>query len=166
MFIFRPATCLLILSTAALLLTLGCGSESKPAPKAAPAKPAPSNAAYKDGVYEGIGQGYTDKIKVKVTVKDKKIAAIDVVSQNESPRAYGNAKDETLQRLLKTQNPVKADAVSGATFTSNGIRYAVADALKDQLSPADYNTIKAEAETNEPLRVKTKAANDKRHQKK
>ena len=157
-----------VMTVAISLLALGCGEEKKPAAPAKPAtttqKPAPTaNVNYKDGVYEGVGQGYADKIKVKVTVNDHKITAIDVVSQNETPRAYGLAKDEILKRLLKGQNPVKVDSVTGASFTSNGFRYAVADALKDQLSEADRNTIKSEYEMNEPIRIKTKAANDERH---
>ena len=154
-----------LMTVAMSLVALGCGEEKKPqapAKPAAAAKPA-ANATFKDGVYEGVGQGYADKIKVKVTVKDHKVTAIDVVSQNETPRAYGIAKDEILKRLIKGQNPVKVDSVTGATFTSNGFRYAVADALKDQLSEADRNTIKSEYEANEPLRIKTKAANDERH---
>lgn len=40
---------------------------------------------YNNGTYEGSGMGKFSNIVLAVTVTDDKIAAIDVVSQNETP---------------------------------------------------------------------------------
>lgn len=166
--ISKKQLCLGLLAALLAFACCGCGQDAKPTAKAPakPAAPTQTTPVFKDGVYEGVGQGYADKIKVKVTVKDKKISAIEILSINDSPKAYNKVKDETIALILKKQNPVKVDTVSGASFSSNGIRYAVADALKTQLSQTDMNTILAEAKNNEPIRIKTKAANDERHKNK
>ena len=47
---------------------------------------------YKDGRYEGSAQGYGGQVTVAVTIKDGKIAEIEILSQNESPEYFARAK--------------------------------------------------------------------------
>lgn len=82
-----------------------------------------------DGVYEGSGTGRNGSISVRVTVSQGRIAEIEIVDQNETPRYFSQAKS-IIDGILSAQTP-EVDQVSGATLSSEGIKAAVADALKD-----------------------------------
>ncbi len=84
---------------------------------------------YKDGEYTGTGQGKRGKITVKVTVKNRKIAAIDVVSQSETP-SYWEKALKVIESIIEKQT-TDVDNISGATKSTNGIKAAVNNALKD-----------------------------------
>lgn len=84
---------------------------------------------YKDGTYTGTGQGFRGAIKVSVTIKNGKIAAIKVLSKSDDAAYFGKAKRGVLAAILKGQT-TNVDAVSGATYSSNGIIQAVRNALK------------------------------------
>lgn len=92
----------------------------------------PSNAKLKDGVYYGSGTGFGGTLGVKVVVSGNKIADIQVISQNEtlSPINYFANGATVISRILSAQTP-NVDSVSGATYTSNGIKAAVYNAIKD-----------------------------------
>ena len=89
---------------------------------------AESSKSYKDGVYEGQAKGYKSNITVSVTVADGVISAIDVTGQNETPRFWELAK-EIIPQIIAANSTEGVDAVSGATYSSNGIKNAVSDAL-------------------------------------
>lgn len=82
----------------------------------------------KDGVYYGQSKGFADIVKVKVTVSNGKIGNIDVVSHNETPGYYEKGAS-VIGNIVSSQS-TSVDSVSGATYTSNAIKNAVADALK------------------------------------
>ena len=82
---------------------------------------------YADGVYQGTGTGRNGDITLSVTVKDGSISAIEVVSQSETPRYWGEAV--TLLQTIIDADSTEVDGVSGATYSSNGIKAAVNDAL-------------------------------------
>lgn len=84
----------------------------------------------KDGVYEGIAQGYKDEIRVKVTVEAGAITAVEVVSINDTPEVYPDAVTQIPRRIVEKQH-WKVDAVSGATASSTGIMEAVRAAMPD-----------------------------------
>jgi len=81
---------------------------------------------YKDGTYTGIGQGKSPELKVVVTVKDSKIASVEIVSNNETKGR--EALDVVPKEIIEKQS-TDVDTVSGATMTSKGIMMAVNDAL-------------------------------------
>lgn len=83
----------------------------------------------KDGTYYGVGKGYAGNVKVKVTVSGGKISDISVVSHNETSGYYENGA-KVIDKIISSQS-TNVDTISGATFTSNAIRVAVADALKN-----------------------------------
>lgn len=83
---------------------------------------------YKDGIYEGIGNGFRPGLKVSVTVKNGKISDIQIVSSNETPRYSDQATSIVPDEIIKSQS-ANVDAVSGATRTSDGIIEAVQNAL-------------------------------------
>ncbi len=88
-----------------------------------------ANKQYKDGTYEGSGTGFRNgTTTVSVTIKDDKITAISTVSTNDDGPFYNQAYSTVTQEILNSQS-ANVDAVSGATFSSNGIMQAVEDAL-------------------------------------
>jgi uncharacterized protein with FMN-binding domain len=86
-------------------------------------------ASCADGTYEGSGRGFQDgKTTVRVTIKDHKITAIEVVS-NQDTASYFNKAKSLINTIISTQS-TDVDAVSGATYSSRGIIEAVKNALK------------------------------------
>ena len=87
---------------------------------------------YKDGIYEGTGYGYRPDLKVLVTIKDGLIKDISIVSHNEvGEKFYKPAFDYIPKKIIDKQT-YDIDAVSGSTYSSNG----VIDAVKNALSKA------------------------------
>ncbi len=84
---------------------------------------------WKDGSYTGSAEGYGGTIKVKVTIKDGKIDEISVTSHEGETASYYNKAKKIIAKMMKKQSP-NVDTVSGATYSSNGIKNAVIKALK------------------------------------
>ena len=85
--------------------------------------------AFTPGTYEGTGKGYseTDPVKVKVTVDDKAIIAVEIDAPKEVP--FGVMNFPAYTEALKGRTDGNIDAVSNATMSRNGIREAVEKAL-------------------------------------
>lgn len=84
--------------------------------------------AYRDGTYTGSAQGFGGLITVSVTIKDGKIAKLNVVSAAGETPSYLSRAMTVVSRILKSGSP-NVDVVSGATYTSNGIINATKRAL-------------------------------------
>lgn len=80
-----------------------------------------------DGTYTGSAQGYSGTVTVSVKVENRTITAIDIISQSDTESYFERAKG-VIRTILANQT-VNVDAVSGATFSSNGIIGAVKNAL-------------------------------------
>ena len=89
-----------------------------------------------DGVYEGKAYGYDGAVKATVTIKDGKITDISCSSAESDLWYFDKCKDKVVSEILEAQN-TNVDAVSGATYSSNGIKKAVLDALKQAGFPAN-----------------------------
>lgn len=90
-----------------------------------------SSSSYKSGTYTGSGTGYhRGTTTVSVTVKDGKITDITTVSTRDDEEFYDYAFQVVTEEIIQTQS-TSVNAVSGATFSSNGIMEAVADALSN-----------------------------------
>lgn len=83
---------------------------------------------WKDGVYEGKGDGFGGKIRLSVTVQGGKITAIDVLDASEEDEAYRVQAEAVLTEILSEQS-TEVDTVSGATCTADGFLEAARDAL-------------------------------------
>ena len=83
---------------------------------------------YKDGTYQGSGTGFGGTITVQVTVSGGKIASIDILSASGETGSYFASAKGVISRMISGQTP-NVDAVSGATYSSNGIIQAVQNAL-------------------------------------
>ena len=85
--------------------------------------------AYTTGTYTGTGTGMLDKIEVAVTFDADTITGIEVVSCNDTPGVCDAAVEKIPAEIVKYQS-LGVDVATSATFTSNGILEAVADAVK------------------------------------
>ncbi len=84
---------------------------------------------YEDGVYEGIGEGYSDEITVEVIINDGMISSIEVLKHGDSEDLAEPAFDDLREQILEVQTP-EVDVVSGATSSSEGFISAVKNALE------------------------------------
>ncbi len=116
-------------ATAKVVEWQGRANESEEAPKEEESKPDTTTLTYKDGEYEGEGKGHADIIKVKVTVKDSKVADVAVIAQNETPAIYESAEKKIIEGVIANNGSSNVDAVTGATNSSKGILAAVDNAL-------------------------------------
>lgn len=80
-----------------------------------------------DGVYKGSATGFSGPVTVAVTIMDKKITSIDILSSTDDEAFFNMAKG-VIDRIIASQS-FDVDVVSGATYSSNGIIGAVKNAL-------------------------------------
>lgn len=118
-------------------------------------------SGYINGTYYGTAKGFGGTIKVKVVIKKKKIKSIDVVEAPGEGASYLDSAKTMIPKMVKAQSP-NVDAVSGATYTSNGIINAVADALEQAKSSSSKKNKKetdkeTEKETNAATEAQTEA---------
>ena len=103
-----------------------------------------------DGVYTGAGQGFNGPIRVRVTVSGGNITNVEILSHSDDAPYFNRAK-AVIGRLLG--KPGKSvDTVSGATYSSRGIIYAVRNALanagKTNITNTNSNTNKPDNNNN------------------
>lgn len=89
---------------------------------------AKGNFELDDGVYRGTGVGFSGNTVVDVTIKDKTITAIDIISEEDTDAFFNRAKEGVIKEILAQQS-YDVDAVSGATYSSRGIKNAVKNAI-------------------------------------
>ncbi|MDO5292515.1 MAG: FMN-binding protein [bacterium] len=93
----------------------------------APTKAPTAAPAYKDGSYTGSGTGRNGTITVSVRIRDGKIYKI-TVDDHEETVAIFNLATPILDKIISSQS-TNVDAISGATYSSNGLKEAVQNAL-------------------------------------
>ena len=96
---------------------------------------AETNGIYTDGTYKGSGNGFRGKTEVTVTVESGVITDITIDSYKDDKEFFQKAKSGVIADIIKSQS-TDVDAVSGATFSSNGIIEAVKNALGEEISEA------------------------------
>jgi len=94
---------------------------------------AETNGIYADGTYKGSGNGFRGKTEVTVTVESGVITDITVDSYSDDQQFFSRAENGVISAIIKSQS-TDVDAVSGATFSSNGIIEAVKNALGEEIS--------------------------------
>lgn len=85
-------------------------------------------AGIADGVYEGTGTGFRGQITVEVTVKNQQITQIEVTKNNDDAKWFNRAYSIVTSNIIKNQS-AEVEVVSGATYSSLGIKEGVANAL-------------------------------------
>ena len=86
-------------------------------------------AEYEDGTYEGSGIGFGGEIRVEVIIEDGEIDEINILEAQDEDAAYLTTAETILDDIMEAQS-AEVDTISGATFSSTGIRDAVTEALE------------------------------------
>lgn len=97
--------------------------------------------------------GYNGPTPLNITIQNGKIAKIEVLDNEESPRYLEKATSKIfpqyIGKTIKQALNLKVDAVSGATYTSNAllenIRLGLLEAQKTAAKPAKKTTTKKAA---------------------
>jgi len=84
---------------------------------------------YTDGVYTGEAEGFGGTISVEVTVENGAVTGIEILSAEKEDNAYLTMAKDIIPAILEQQS-AEVDTISGATFSSTGIKNAVAEALQ------------------------------------
>lgn len=85
---------------------------------------------YQDGSYTASAQGFGGDITVTVTIQGGYISNITVDDASGEDSAYFSMAEDILEDMLSAQS-AEVDTVSGATFSSTGLKNAVAAALEE-----------------------------------
>jgi uncharacterized protein with FMN-binding domain len=91
------------------------------------------NAIWKDGTYTGSAAGFGGTITVEVTVENGSITSVDVLEAAGEDSAYLQTAMALTDQIVEQQS-TELDAVSGATFSSNGILGAAEAALDEAVN--------------------------------
>jgi len=92
------------------------------------AVPETAAVAYMNGSYFGTGKGFNGDITLAVRIHDGAISGITIVSHSEDG-SYFDKAHAVIDEVIATQS-VDVDAISGATYSSNGIKEAISNALE------------------------------------
>lgn len=113
---------------------------------------------YKEGIYYGTAEGYSGDVSVAVVIQEHTIKAI-LITEHSDDEAFFNRAMEVAKKVIKTQKTDDVDAVSGATYSSEGLLNAIKNALKqaekatngEPLDELDLTELKAAIEKAERL---------------
>ncbi len=86
------------------------------------------NKELKDGKYIGQATGYRGIMRVEVEIKDGKITNITLLSHSDDAGYIDSAKN--ILKDIQRKQTADVTAISGATYSSDGIKNAVKDALE------------------------------------
>ena len=84
---------------------------------------------YKDGTYTGEADGFGGTIQVEVKIEKSKISEINVISAEKEDGAYLSMAKDMIPKIIDAQS-ADIDTISGATFSSTGIKNASEQALE------------------------------------
>lgn len=103
--------------------------------------------SYADGVYTGVGAGFRGDTEVQVTVESGNIIDITILSYKDDAEFFQEAQSSILNQILSKQS-VDVQVVSGATFSSNSIIEAVANALNVDFDNPNQNNFHRDGHKN------------------
>jgi uncharacterized protein with FMN-binding domain len=113
---------------------------------------------YKDGIYFGVGEGFSGEMTVAVVIQDKTMKLV-MVTESEDDEAFLNRAKVITETMVKKQT-AEVDTVSGATFSSNGIIEAVKDALLNAEKATNGKTDETEPETDAESETSSESETD------
>ena len=90
-----------------------------------------------DGIYTGSADAFRGDVEVQVTVEKQKVTDISILSYCDTEEYFFRAAPAVIEQM-KAEQSLNVDAVSGATYSSNGVIHAVTNALEipeDQYAP-------------------------------
>lgn len=87
------------------------------------------NGSYADGTYHGEAEGFGGTVAVDVNISGGRLTDIVVTSAEHEDGAYLAMAEGIIPKMIDAQS-FEVDTISGATFSSTGIKTAVEEALK------------------------------------
>lgn len=93
--------------------------------------------SYADGTYTGAADAYGPDLTVEVTILNNLITNVAVVSHNEVNERFWSLPIEILPGEIVSAQSIDIDSISGATYTSVGIKNAVLDALNQAVTAGE-----------------------------
>lgn len=145
-YLFRKGIAL-ILSVSMLLSGTACSA--KPADNSGSSSSNDENTLkFTSGTYEGEAEGFHGNIKLKVTVDETSIKSVEIIEHNET-NGIGTVALEKLPVEIVEKQSIGLDALSGCTFSSNGVLNAVENALKSSGVNLEALKLKHEVEESE-----------------
>ena len=87
------------------------------------------NGSYADGTYHGEAEGFGGIVAVDVSISGGRLTDIAVTSAEHEDGAYLAMAEGIIPKMIDAQS-FDVDTISGATFSSTGIKTAVEEALK------------------------------------
>lgn len=84
---------------------------------------------YVDGTYDGEADGFGGTIAVEVTVEGGQITDLAITSADGEDSAYLSNAEAIIPKIIEAQS-ADVDTISGATFSSTGIRNAAQEAIE------------------------------------
>lgn len=119
-----------LLAAGMVLCLSACGpKEAATTPTPAPVPEATPEVQGVTGTFEGTSQGFHGPVTVAVTLADSVITDVQVTEHGESEGVSDYSIAETPKRILDAQS-WNVDACTGATFSSNAVKYAAKAAIE------------------------------------
>ena len=84
---------------------------------------------FKNGTFEGTGEGYEGKVHVSITIENDTITAFSA-NADDDPDYFEDAMSKVIPQIKGSLSADGIDACSGATYSSNGIIEAARNALE------------------------------------
>ncbi|MBQ9895004.1 MAG: FMN-binding protein [Ruminococcus sp.] len=94
-----------------------------------PAEEQPSYR-FKNGTFEGTGEGYAGSVHVSITIENDFITGFSAYADDDDPDYFSDAMQHVIPQIQRSISADGIDACSGATYSSNGIIEAARDALE------------------------------------
>lgn len=85
---------------------------------------------FKNGTFEGTGEGYSGKVRVSITIENDTITAFSANADDDDPDFFDDAKSKVIPQIKSSLSAEGIDACSGATYSSKGIIEAAKNALE------------------------------------
>ena len=95
----------------------------------------------------GEGEGYGGTITVEVTMAGDRILDLQLTGADETPDIGGAAITALQDEILEKQSLDGVEAVSGATWTSNGVFDAIHSAMGEEVGGEDETAVQEEVQT-------------------
>ena len=88
---------------------------------------------YKNGTFEGTGEGYSGTVHVSITIENDYITAFSAYADDDDPDYFSDAMQYVIPQIQLSLS-ADADACSGATYSSKGIIEAAKNALEKAMN--------------------------------
>ena len=95
----------------------------------------------------GEGEGYGGTITVEVTMAGDRILDLQLTGADETPEIGGAAITALQDEILEKQSLDGVAAVSGATWTSDGVFDAIRSAMGEEVGGEDETAVQEEVQT-------------------